>query len=271
MRMGQAFSAGPFSGEVTSTLVARPDPTSDSGSSSSSSFSSSSPPGPTHKQLIERVDLQYRAQLSGSLVTTLAGPADVSCTVLDSCGLSGSERFSASRLASRIEFFGELVVHRRVGRLQALADARSGRLPLFPSGPSDAIGQVSESLTRTDGSACQDASATRAMSIAAGDVQTLRPPRGSIAFTLGNLGYPVPGWRTHCPGPLFGDVFGSSGTMARSRLPLAMLGERTMTITLTPSDTPFAAPGYTGSSGGAIQLILTLARARVGTLQQVTS
>ena len=97
------------------------------GSGSSSGFPFPKP----FKGLIEGVSFQYQiTSTSGTLTTTFAGRPDPFCLPLDACGASGMVTDAISGISGKLEFDAQRVVFRRASRRAALADFRSGRLPL---------------------------------------------------------------------------------------------------------------------------------------------
>src|SRR5262249_54299719 len=122
-RARRRFGAGPFTGTLVSTLVARPDGTDDS----------STVPPPNNSggsaKLFEYVKLRYRiAALPGGLETTFKGAASPFCVRLGSCGVSGLLASTLGNYRETVTLIGARRVGRRVGRRRALADLKAGRL-----------------------------------------------------------------------------------------------------------------------------------------------
>jgi hypothetical protein len=72
--------------------------------------------------------------------------------------------------------------------------------------------------------------------------------------------------RTHCPGPLAGDIVGMTGNPAYARGAVAatkLLGSRPV-VSLTTSGS-FAGFGYSGSRGGMLRFQLTRVSLHAGT------
>jgi hypothetical protein len=112
LRTTRGFEAGPFRGELISTVVLRHTA---NGGSSSSSFSSGLPHIPTHKVFREQVTLRYRiTSLPSALDVTFAGEPDPFCTALASCGATGTDALSVPRFARTLVVTASRVVPRRV-------------------------------------------------------------------------------------------------------------------------------------------------------------
>jgi hypothetical protein len=262
LRTKQAFVAGPFAGELVSTLVLRPAPPGES-ASSSSSFGGAPPP--SHKALVEHVTLRYRvSSLPEALDTSFTGESDPFCGVLDSCGASGTVTLSPGASRKTLTLTASRVVRRRVGAGQVIADFRGGRL--VPEGSLSLALVTSETFVRADGSRCQDSVRSPVVLVAGGF-----PParRSSVFLTVANGEEDA--LRTHCPGPGLADVIGgqasAAGLLARGPIEAAGLLQRHSRLTLT-NPGGFSGLGYVGSRTGAIGLALTLVRVRAGTAEE---
>ena len=157
LRGSLPFVSGPFSGALVSSVVLRPDRS--ESTSESSSGSGSTRGRPPHKVLVERVTLRYRlAPLTSGLEIPFSGGPDPLCTLLDSCGTTGTLVLSAAGPNIPLTLTASRTVARRVGSGGALADLRHGRLGQ-PSGFAQLHGlNVAETFFAADGSRC-DASA----------------------------------------------------------------------------------------------------------------
>jgi len=115
--MRRSFVAGPFSGELVSTLVLRPD----TAGGGSSSTSSGAPPLPRPaKKLVEYVDLRYRVNsLPSTLAMTFQGASEPLCAVVDSCGVTGSLAVSIPRYRDTLSIIESRIVRHRVGPRRA--------------------------------------------------------------------------------------------------------------------------------------------------------
>jgi hypothetical protein len=257
----KSFVAGPFSGEVVSTLKAtfgRAD-SGDGGSTFHTRVTH------TKRVVIHYLDLRltYRIErVDGALSTAFSGLAPPLCEPLDSCGVSGTINYVPTVSGGKIGFESARVVHDhpRVTLRRALRELHSGRL--FTSGiaryGSGAIARVSARVARPGESDCVDAAATSPLAHLEGEgVRTVRLSLGPSEYDEG-----VDALRTHCAGPAQADIL-ARGPLAAADLPIARLGARTLDITLTRPGT-FAAHGYRGTCSGQIELHLvrTSARAR---------
>jgi hypothetical protein len=256
------FTAGPFSGTLTSTLVLRPFPPSELGGALvgvSSNGSSSGPP--LRKVLVEEVDLRYRvAAAPATLNFTFAGEPGPFCNALNSCGAHGSLSLAFPRLQTEVEIMASRIVKKRIGRAQALRDFRAGKLPIFGAPPVSWLGpRLSESFTNVG--TCTDAVTAPQFTLVFGGFSTVAVPVVASGPTN-----PDP-LRTHCPGPVGADVLGSAngiGTLAAASIPRRQLLERQWTFALDAGG-GFSAPGYTGARSGRLTVSMSLLKVIAGT------
>ncbi len=262
LRTSRTFTAGPFAGTLISTVTMRPGRPGFSSSSSSSS-SGSFPGPPRRKVLVEHVSLRYRVSgFSEPLMISFSGESDPFCGVLDSCGAGGEVAVSAQDFSGTLTLQGSRPVAQRRDARQVIADLRRGRIALFGDLSSRLV--TSESFVRADGSRCQD-SATNLGALTVGGLS----PTGKITVALSQTGSDVDMLRTHCPGPAYADVFGSTGQLAFARGPVGFtqLAKPHSQLTVTAPG-GFSGLGYDGSRGGAIGFSLTLERVRAGTSEE---
>lgn len=263
----QRFGAGPYEVTLTSTIRARRPAVSEPGSgqsvssSSSSGSSSSGGSGPRpHKGLVEHASLEYRITTSsGKLTTTFGGRPDPLCLPFDACGAAGTLTDKISGHSSRLELDAQRVVTRRLSRRAALADLRSGRLPLLQNGIL-LTNVLSADVGWSAGSACTDRLMQfNALNLGVGEARQ----HAKVLFSLGADETEDP-FRTACPGPAKADVLGSSDTLARAVLPVRELGRRSLRIALSGHGR-FVAGSYAGARRGGVTLTLRLVRVRAGT------
>jgi hypothetical protein len=203
---------------------------------------------------------------SGTFTTTFAGRVDPLCVPLDACGASGIITDAISSASSQLDIDAQRVVKRRVSRRNALADLRSGRLPLFDTGVllKDVL---SASFRWPDGSACTD----RLRQLNALSLNATSARRTNLVFSLDTDATEDP-FRSVCPGPAAGevlgpssgDVLGPSSTLAQASLPLTELGRRTLRIAVSGHGR-FVAGSYAGTDSGGLTVGLRLVRVRAGT------
>jgi hypothetical protein len=254
------FVAGPFSGEVISTVkvalgqarVVRDD------------FSPDVLRLPFRGGAQRRywvLALQYRiAGLAGALVTDFRGIPNPACQALGACGASGTSSYTLRDVSGRIDVLagGRLrrgrhrptmraalrMLHR--GSLSAYADSRLWR----------ARATVSESVAFSD-SSCSDSL------FAEPPVVDSRSSRQGLVLLLrsDDLGSPSDTLRTRCPGPSQSDVLGDS-SLAHGGIPFGVLGNPRLHVT-AGADRTFAKNGYTGSRHGRLELDLELVKSRV--------
>jgi hypothetical protein len=271
------FVAGPFSGELISTILMRPD-TSESSSSSSGPASAVSRPPPIPRRLVEFVDLRYAVSSGpGMLDTTFAGTGSPFCDELDSCGVTGSLTASLMPYHETLRIAATRVIAHRVSARRAIADFRAGRVPLSEAVPrSDGLIRlrIGETLTRNGALACADAAVV-------GGSPSLGPYLTFDAASGGVLGAEVgvatyepdgtdPGTlRTHCQGPSTSDGLATSQfqppTLARGVVDPRQLLERQFLVSLAARGRRFHGLGYSGLLGGHLGLSLSLSNIRAGT------
>jgi hypothetical protein len=269
LRGTRFFTAGPFSGTMVSTL--RFEPAAGAGQSSSggsgSFFGGGGPP--SHRVLVEHVDLSYRVEpLPGALQIGFGGPVDSSCEVLDACGATGSLALSVGSPPGTIQLSASREVRARVSSSHALADFRAGRLPLGFAGFAQLPTRVLETFSWPGAAECHDSAAAPALGLMVGSDQVTLGRR--VPVTLANQsGIDI--FRTHCPGPADADVIGESqngeipiaGTAVTTR---ELLAPRT--VLSLPGRGAFGGLGYTGTRGGALKVELARVSVSAGTNRQ---
>ena len=274
------FTAGPFSGELISTLQAAP--YGGIGFSQTSASQGSSGPGrPNHRQRFETIDLRYRISAAGSLVNDYAGLPNPDCQPFDACGASGSQTLTIDPASRSLELVGSLPVRARRTRAQILADLHSGRLPLDFPDPVPLATVTSERLAWPDGTTCTDSRRDEGLVALVGFTLpsgwtayggsvyggsffgAADRPRRTLPVVIGagtQGGSPL---RTHCPGPAAADLSDANGIILAGRLPLSGLGTNSLSVALANAGA-FAMPGYAGRRSGAVTLRMTLVRVRTG-------
>ena len=268
LRTSRSFVAGPFTGQLVSTLVLRPT----SRGESSSSSSSSGPGTPVPTVLTEQVVLRYRvSSLPGTLATTFSGEPDPFCSALASCGANGTLGLSIGGLRRTIVVIAGRQVPRRISARQAEADLRRGRLIvgfggfLAPFAPPFVATSTTETIQQADGSRCQAQTAGRQAELFVGPANpAARAPGHTLDLTL-NDPNDTGLLRTFCPGPDDSDVFGQRSIVAAGSLGPGQLLDRHSVLSLTASGS-FAGPGYVGTKSGSLPLALTLEHVKAGTV-----
>jgi hypothetical protein len=258
----RTFGAGPYEVTVTSTIRASRSRATGIGSPFGFGIGIGGGVAPKPKHvLLESVSLLYRLSIGGSLTTSFVGRPDPLCAPLDACGVSGSvtDSFSQNSTpghAPGLEIDAQRVVHHAVSRAQALADLRSGRLAIEPSGE-PLVYLASARVSFSDGSLCTD-------QLAQGDgidlnVDTI-DHRHRVSFELSpdlDMGDPL---RTHCPGPSDLDA----PPNARASTLIGTLGDHSLRLVL-PATGKFVASSYAGALGGSASIDLVLERVKAGT------
>jgi hypothetical protein len=275
LRGRAVIAAGPFSGELVSTVVLHPDTSEPGGSSTSqTSFAPPPPPHPPHSVFIEYAKVRYRISgATGALRTSFTGQPEPLCEPLDSCGVVGALSVSLVGYRDTLELEASRVVPHRVGPQTALADLRAGRLVVgLGSGLfSNPRAAVSETTTRGGAAGCRDTTAPRVVLQISGFLFGVS--RGAIPIFFGSPDQIDDLLRTHCAGPSLADVSGSNGPMgpgigggplALGSLASNALGSKQITISLGQPGS-FAGAGYSGTRSGSLRFSLTLLRVASGT------
>jgi hypothetical protein len=246
----RSLAAGPFSGDVTSSLAARV--------TRARPVRRRPPPAAqpslaqrlrTHRVWTTTGSWAYRVRsVSGTAGARVEGAGD--CVLLDSCGVAGTLDY---RLAATT---GQLVIS--ANRLAATPPRRTrtgavdlGALSLYGFGElGTTTGTLTASLTRPGETPCADADPLPVPDLSARRVDARR-----LAITFGDdSGTDL--LRSRCPGPSQADVFGA-GSIARATIPLRDLGRPRLRVTLTRGGA-FSAPGYAGTRHAALTLDLRL-------------
>jgi hypothetical protein len=277
---GQAsLVGGPFSGELISTLVLRPDTVDLTGSSTSfSSSAGGTPPRPRVRTvLVEYARVRYRiVGASGALATSFVGDPAPVCETLDSCGVSGLLGLSVSSYRGTLDVVASRTVTRRVGRTRALADLRSGRLALDYAQLLDSKlrASMTETMTRPGEVPCRDTTAPPITLVV--NPFGFQGRSGGPTFVVGGSDNTIDPLRTHCPGPSMVDVtngpqfFGpgpSGNPLAQGSIAEKGLGLRQISVALSDSGR-FAGAGYSGTRDGLLRFSLTLLHTTGGTRRE---
>jgi hypothetical protein len=263
-RTSMPITAGPFSGELKSTLVLRPNFA--AGSSGGSFFSSGglgSPPR-SPKVLVEGVNLRYRVSVSsGALGFSFAGAPGPFCSALDSCGAHGSLSFAFPRLTREVQVSAGRLVKQRVSRVQALRDFRAGRLQIFGAAPLSWVApQLSE--TFTDGGTCSDSMPAPELALGFGSFSG--PDARNLQVAVVGDGGDDP-LRTHCPGPEAADALDGYGALATTRISRRRMLAPRLTFPLRGRG-GFGGPGYVGHRDGSLVVSMSLLKVIAGTRRE---
>ena len=272
LRASETFAAGPFTGQLVSTLVLRPAPGYGGVSTSGSSSGTAIPViTPVKRVLVEQVTLRYRiASLSGTLDTTFSGEPDPFCAALASCGTSGNLTVGIRPFGGTLVVTASREVPQRVNASQAIADLRRGRLlmqgaGLRPFRPPFVSTATTETFSAADGSRCQAAGTSQQAQLFFGPGPGPARPLNALTATMIETN-PSGLMRTYCPGPTDSDVFGQEQVLADGSVGAAGLLRRHSVLSLTHPGA-FAGVGYVGTRGGALQFSLSLESVRGGTVE----
>jgi hypothetical protein len=270
LRGSLPFTAGPFSGTLTSTLLLAPQPMAPGLPASFVSGGIGSGPVPQqHRQLVEQVILRYRVTASATTFTiAFGGERGPFCHALGTCQAYGSLMLNLPRLQGDVDVLALRDVKTRVGRHQALRDLRAGRLSVIGA----TLNWVTPRLTETfhDGGTCTESLPVPAWGLGFG---SFGPSRHGLVVTVAGLGgadSPLLGpgatdpLRTHCPGPEGPDALAPHATLASARIPVAALLRRHRMITLRTRG-GFIVPGYDGTRNGELPATMSLLKIIAGT------
>jgi hypothetical protein len=224
------LSAHGFSGSVSSTIVLR---LGAPGRTTRSSQTSGSPPGATTR--VRRIDVGYRATISGSVAEQVRGAANpLLCAPLGSCRLTGTITLTPRPESAHATLTAQELASRPRRTLLAAVGLSPGPAPGvtgFGAVQWSHGGSMTVDLTQGP-ERCDDA-----VKLGSGAL-LLATSRGRLAVSY------VPGalvggpQATRCPGPLPADA-----PVAAGGVPVSMLGRRTTRIRLTTGFTA-ADDGY---------------------------
>jgi hypothetical protein len=251
----KSFTAGPFSGEVVSTVSARlwPYRYDDEGDDGSAD---SSPRPHTRTIRLLSMDFEYRvASMAGSLMTTFNGSAQPFCVPFDSCGVSGTSSYSTTIKDGDLVVGGLRKLRRgeKATRRSAMRELRAGKLGVSGDSvlPEGALARIVSTIRYPDGTSCADPEETTQLSglgVAYGRT-VARFVLGTADYDRGTL------LRSDCQGPLDDDVLGSDTPLATGSVPVTALGAKSLDVDLSAAGR-FSSGGYTGTRSGTMALHL---------------
>ena len=267
MRSRRAFSAGPFTGEVVSTLVFRIGRVTNVDPAARAATIPPRAHGAARTTRVGRLEMIYAIDgVAGQATLAFAGASSAPCELLDACGLSGQIQIAGTATTGQLEITSarDLRPGQRETQETALAALRAGKSyftatsmfgdPERDPEPQTATFPVSEHAGVAGEPVCSDHSQLHAENL---DVD--HAP-GGVAVALVSSDEPPDELRTRCPGPAGSDI---GLRVASGLLPLEALGEERPALTLhAPSH--FASLGFDGGdAGGGLDVALRLASIRV--------
>lgn len=270
LRQTEAFTAGPYSGSLISTLRLRAQSGPGNPVLAATARDAAKAPASTR---LEQLQLVYRVSVAPSTIRIpFRGALDPTCEPFDACGVHGLLSLALKATRQTLVLTATRRAPRHVNRREALRAFAAGAFDAIApaSGPSSNIPvELSEALARADGPVCTD---SRGESLQIMWAPPLPSQKAAVPVALTSLGPdgvslddPL---RTHCPGPESYDILGFAGLLGRSSVrPRALLAHRS-TVTLG-SHGRFAASGYAGSWTDAVRMGLTLVKVRVSTPQGI--
>jgi hypothetical protein len=252
--------AGPFSGEVVSSLVAVLSPLRRRGSGGVRRIRVSQRPRNGGRRLrVATRSVTYRIlPVSGTSTSPFAGAPAPGCEPFDACATTGTTTYAlrstgGTLVVTRVHVFGGAAARRLARRLGMSVSADGAGAAVFATLRGGTLG-VSESVRPGGGTECRDD--------APGELPSLDAALagGEVRLTLGEYyaqsgGGPL---RTHCPGPELGDVLGDA-PLASGALSLRSVGGRSLVVGLRDS-ARFSAGGYTGTRSASFDLRLRRTR-----------
>lgn len=232
-----------------------------------------SPPGIPHLRppapAAATVDLEYRlAAGPGDLTFGYTGQSSPGCDVLDACGVVGTEHVAFAGLAGRLSLSGGGALPRGTPRTRpgVLAAVAAGHFALDGGGNLNAGAELSATVQRAAGVACQDSRRVGQLPVSAATDQR------ALALTVTDSSDPFGGsplLRTRCPGPSDTDVAGppvtpfdvqSTVVLARGTVDLgALLRDSPVTIAIA-GDGTVATAAYLMHERAQATLTITLLR-----------
>jgi len=251
----KSFAAGPFSGEMVSTVATRVWPYLYGDESDDSSSDGSSR---TRTLRLLGIAFDYRVEsMSGSLLTAFNGSARPFCVPFDSCDMSGTSSYSTSITHGDLGVAGLRVLRRgeKATRRSAMRELRTGRLGISGDSvlPEGALAKIASNVRYADGTSCADSGETSQL---AG--LTVAHARRAVHFVLGAEDYERGTLlRSNCQGPVDEDVIGSTTTFASGSVPVSALGAKSLDVKLAAAGR-FSTGAFTGARSGEIALHLVL-------------
>jgi hypothetical protein len=243
MRGQGQFAAGPFSGEVVSSLQYRVKPTRDSQTTSRTRAA------PAHaartRPPFSVIELQYAIErIDGQMTLGFDGTSDAVCEIFDVCGLHGEIAVGGNATPGKLR----ITTGRNLRRGQretpesALRALHAGKIrAAFPESsfgegvsdytapPPTARFDFTEHSGMTDGAQCSDTGSFEIDGLGF----SVAPTGLAVSLPRSPDGLPDE-MRTHCPGPEEGDL---DTNLAEGLLPWSVLGDPEITVRLTPGGT----------------------------------
>jgi hypothetical protein len=254
------FAAGPFTGEVVSTVrlaLGRAHTVRDRFLPGIVRV----PSGRGGRTRYSVLDLRYRiAEVAGALVTDFHGLPDPACGALGACGTTGSSSYTLKGVSGRVDVTGVRRLRRGQRRPSVGAELRAlrkGSLPVYADSRLwKARATVSERVT-SPGVSCSDSLFTEP------PIVESRSTRKELILLVrsGDLGDLGDTLRTRCPGPSQSDVL-RRGSLAHGGIAVGAVGGKALQVPLA-SARAFSRNGYAGSRHGQLDLRLELVRTQV--------
>ncbi|HKN95413.1 MAG TPA: hypothetical protein VJU60_13840 [Thermoleophilaceae bacterium] len=253
------FDAGPFSGEVVSTLGVRVGAKSpvDEGGFTISSGGSLSSADRSGKRVLQ-LTMEYELTGStGTLVTRFAGLQPPLCVPLDACGASGAVTYTPGKVSGTLWIFAGERLHagQHPTLRSALHQLRAGRLRVraFADLGPESFAHASATVTRVGDATCTDSVAS-----AFAPIYVFQWKRRLQVRLAGPTDGSPDGLRTRCPGPSQNDAV-AGGSLAAGRIASSRVGARKVAVVLSRPGA-FSGGGYVGTRSGSLTLRLVRKR-----------
>ena len=266
LRQRVAFTSGPYTGELTSTLTTRPDPSSFSSSSSGGGHGTSPP---THRERFAYVAMRYRATFGGARpnVSYFGGSSGV-CVLFDSCGVTGATTISIPAATFTFRVTASRAVRRPLGRARTLADLAAGRLTvdgeLFTS--RKLRGTMTTRSTRSGGIDCETTRRGLPLTVSVDGYGGDGGGGRTLDFAVNDASDTNDALRAYCAGPTPADELGNQDAtdLLTGTLPLKDLAAPQSSLILAPARRFHAIP-YSGRWQGDAKVTLKRLGLRTGT------
>jgi hypothetical protein len=255
MRGRAPFAAGPFNGEVVSSLRFRITPARNEEATAAGARAA-------RAQRFSSIKLVYAIdRIDGAMTLGFAGTSDATCEIFDVCGLHGELAVGGTSMPGIVEIHAgrDLRPGQRLTKDEALRALRAGRIPGFADvafgseddraeyPPPHADLDFTERSRLPGSPECVDGGKLQIDRLDAGSTRT------GFRVTLGTGNDEPPNdLRTHCPGP---EAYELRSPIAEGTLPWKVLGDERIGVNLAPGR-GLRSVAFTGAWRGQYDVLL---------------